>query len=286
MLKRVAVAVVLVMVVRWTSLAESVAVYHPSRELFETPRGYEDVWIDGPGGVKLHGWFLRAAGAAPGERRAAVLHAHGNAGRLPDHEGFSSYLAGAGFHVLMFDYRGYGRSSPARLLTREKLLADTLAAYDALATRDDVDAGRIGVYGVSLGGTFALHAAARRAGGGVRGGVLGMGRVEGDRGGSPADPGADVDADGARRGGRDARAGGAAAAADPRRPRFDRPAEASRGSPRRGVVGGGRGGGSAHHGRGPQRDHRGPAGGVVGDHGVYRGYAGEGFGRWGRGSLR
>ncbi|MBI1190704.1 MAG: alpha/beta fold hydrolase [Tepidisphaera sp.] len=159
---RVAAALVLVFTLRWSGLVESLVFYVPSRNNDPTPPGAEEVWITTPDGVKLHGWFVRAADAAPGEKRPAVLHCHGNAGNIADHLGFSQFLTQRGMHVLIFDYRGYGESDEDHYLTRAKLRVDSLAAFDYLASRPDVDATNIGVYGVSLGGGFALRVAAER----------------------------------------------------------------------------------------------------------------------------
>lgn len=145
-----------------TGMIESVTFYFPSRQPFATERGVEDVSIATPDGKTLHGWFIRARGARPGEVRPAVLHCHGNAGNISSHVDFSRFLTDRGVHVLIFDYRGYGRSSPARGIRREHLVVDALAAFDALAARPDVDPARIGIYGVSLGGAPALAVATQR----------------------------------------------------------------------------------------------------------------------------
>src|SRR5690606_15378510 len=87
--------------------------YFPSREAFQTPAGYEDVSFQSEGGLTLHGWFMPAVGSGPGardERRPAIVHVHGNAGHVALHEEFSAFLTQAGFHVFLFDYRGFGRS--------------------------------------------------------------------------------------------------------------------------------------------------------------------------------
>lgn len=149
--------------VRLTGWVESSAFYMPSRAAFVNPPGVEDVWITKPDGKRLHAWFVRAVDAAPGEVRPAILHCHGNAGNVESHLAFSQFLTRRGFHVLIFDYRGYGRSDQAGALSRDVLAADALAAYDALVARTDVDAKRVGVYGVSLGGVFALDVAKERA---------------------------------------------------------------------------------------------------------------------------
>jgi hypothetical protein len=149
------------LVLRMTGWVERAVFYFPVREQFATPRGVEDVWITTPDGVRLHAWFLSAAGAEPGDKRPAVLHLHGNAGNILSHADFSRWLVHRGVHVLILDYRGYGQSDPVRI-SRDRLRVDALAAFDALAARVDVDPRRIGVYGVSLGASFALAVAAER----------------------------------------------------------------------------------------------------------------------------
>lgn len=162
LLRRGAVVALLLIVARWTGVAESQMVYFPSRAPFTTPKTWEDVEIKTPDGLTLHGWFMPARGVAPGTKAPAILHVHGNAGNVSSHSAMSSFLADAGFHVLIFDYRGYGRSSPARWLNRDELMVDTVAAFDALKGDPRLDPDRIGVLGVSLGGTFALGLPSRR----------------------------------------------------------------------------------------------------------------------------
>jgi len=147
------------LVVRMSGIAEQLA-YWPSRNLIVTPAAYEDVWITTPDGVKLHAWFMPANGIAEGQVAPAILHAHGNAGNLADHDTFSDFLTEAGFHVFLFDYRCYGRSDETGSINREKLVVDTQAALNALFNHPRVDISRIGVLGVSLGGPFALEATA------------------------------------------------------------------------------------------------------------------------------
>jgi len=137
--------------------------YVPVRAHVAAPAGYEDVWFETATGVRLHGWFMRAADAAPGEVRPAVLHVHGNAGFIGMHDLYSSYLRDEGVHVLVFDYRGYGESDDLKP-DRAGVLEDTRAALAYLHTRDDVDGERLGVFGQSLGVAFAIPAAAEDPG--------------------------------------------------------------------------------------------------------------------------
>jgi len=142
--------------------------YHPSRAAFVTPAGYEDVTFETADGLTLHGWFMPAKiePVEPGDpppSAPAVVHLHGNAGNVSSHAGFSAFLPEAGVSVLLFDYRSFGRSDRGKgLLGRDDLLVDANAALDYLLSRPDVDAQRVSVLGVSLGGVIGLSLSAQR----------------------------------------------------------------------------------------------------------------------------
>jgi len=150
----------LLVVLRWTHLAESWFFYFPSREVFATPPTYQDITFQTADGRTLHAWFMPAPGASASNPGPAVLHVHGNAGNIASHAGFSDYLPRHGVSVLIFDYRGYGRSDSG-WRNRKTLMRDSLAAFEALLSRPEVDPERVGVLGVSLGGVFAIELAAR-----------------------------------------------------------------------------------------------------------------------------
>lgn len=163
------------MIVRLTVIAAFIGVlavsgcmerlfYHPTAEPTPAPRtipGAEKVTFTSADGTSLAGWFIPARGPAAHGPGPAILHAHGNAGNIRDHVYFTEYLPPAGFHLFIFDYRGYGESagSAAR---RNDLIADTAAALDALIARPEVDPARVGLYGQSLGGSIGIHVAAER----------------------------------------------------------------------------------------------------------------------------
>jgi fermentation-respiration switch protein FrsA (DUF1100 family) len=125
--------------------------------------GVEDAWFESPDGLRLHGWFAEAR-----EPRAVVLYAHGNAGNVTDRRHalhlFRDQLAAS---VLVFDYRGYGRSQGVP--TETGVLADARAARRWLADRCGVPEGEIVLVGNSLGGGVAVDLAVQD---GARGLVL------------------------------------------------------------------------------------------------------------------
>ncbi len=137
--------------------------YHPTQKMYAAPEEsdlqYESVFFESDG-MRLHGWFFPAE---RGERAAplgTVVHCHGNAGNITGHFEYVAWMPKRGWNVFVFDYRGFGLSdgSPSRPGT----VADAHAAIDYVRSRSDVDAGRIVLFGQSLGGAVGITAAARR----------------------------------------------------------------------------------------------------------------------------
>lgn len=112
----------------------------------------EEQWLATPDGVRLNAWLFRAR-----ERDAPLLiYFHGNGGNLGERGPIASNLAAHGVSVLLFDWRGYGKSDGTP--TENALYRDALAAYDA-GKRISKD---ISLYGESLGGPYAAYVAKER----------------------------------------------------------------------------------------------------------------------------
>ena len=67
---------------------------------------YEDVFLESGNGIKVHAWWIPAANA-----RGAMLLTHGNAGNISHRIGYATMFNRLGYSVLLFDYRGYGKST-------------------------------------------------------------------------------------------------------------------------------------------------------------------------------
>ena len=123
--------------------------------------GVEEVWFKAPDGTRLNG---RYAGSA--RPRAVVLYAEGNAGNLTGRRWvLGLFRDRLGCSVLIFDYRGYGRSEGAPSIPG--VLADARAARRWLAGRAGVAEGEIVLVGHSLGGAMAVDLAGRDGGRGL-----------------------------------------------------------------------------------------------------------------------
>jgi len=130
--------------------------YFPERSLSGAPGAvglaYEELRFPSADGVELHGWWI------PGQRRGpTILFFHGNAGNISHRLDILRRLYDrVGLGVLIFDYRGYGKSSGSP--SEEGLFADARAARALLHTRG-LDRDGVVLYGRSLGAAAALHAA-------------------------------------------------------------------------------------------------------------------------------
>lgn len=127
----------------------------PVEHVYQHPLPFTEHWIDTPHGGQLNALYIPFAGKAKG----TVLFFHGNAGTL-DQWGYTyTLLHEAGYHLLIYDYRGYGKSTGYR--TQERLYQDAEAVYDWLRQRETPE--RIVLYGRSMGSTFACRVAASRS---------------------------------------------------------------------------------------------------------------------------
>ncbi|HXA28825.1 MAG TPA: alpha/beta fold hydrolase [Candidatus Angelobacter sp.] len=103
-------------------------------------------------GLRLIAWYL------PGTRPAAVVVSGGHRGRAGDVLGISAALQRAGFHVVVYGWRGTPGSDPAAHTLGVYERRDLEAAIDAVTARvGDVP---IGLLGYSLGGAVSLVVAA------------------------------------------------------------------------------------------------------------------------------
>ena len=131
--------------------------YFPSRTIERTPAdaglAFRDLTFGTADGERLHGWWIQRRANALGH----ILLCHGNAGNVGDRLLHAAVLTAAGFDVLLFDYRGYGRSSGRP--GEQGTYRDARAARACLLHQAEVDPARVLYFGESLGGAVALELA-------------------------------------------------------------------------------------------------------------------------------
>jgi uncharacterized protein len=116
--------------------------------------GVREVQLTTADGLSLLSWYL-----PPREGRPVILYFHGNGGNIGYRADRLQRFGGEGYGVLLVGYRGYGGNpgSPSEA----GLYADAQAALDFLE-REGIAAGRLVLYGESLGSGVAVHLAAQR----------------------------------------------------------------------------------------------------------------------------
>lgn len=96
------------------------------------------------------------------ENGAGIVLAHGLCGTIDS--GLTAYaeaFAAAGFHALVFDYRGFGLSDgkPRQFVSVPRQRQDWKNAIAKLRGHEGVDADRIGLWGISFSGGHVIHMA-------------------------------------------------------------------------------------------------------------------------------
>lgn len=90
-----------------------------------------------------------------------IMHGFGGHKKGPPQLWSTSQFPGWGYACLNFDFRGCGESEgPRGVVIPAEEIADCKAAIDYLASRPEVDAGRIALLGTSYGAVVAVAAAA------------------------------------------------------------------------------------------------------------------------------
>lgn len=128
---------------------------YPNGDWTPARKEFEDARFESEDGTKLHGWY-----APHSEPRGVALFCHGNAGNVTGlTETMRILNERHRLAVLVFDYRGYGRS--AGKPSEAGILQDARAARRWLSERTGTPESDIILMGQSLGGAVAIDLAAR-----------------------------------------------------------------------------------------------------------------------------
>ena len=128
----------------------------------ETPefRGmaYEDVRVTTADGLRLYGWFI------PASTSATVMVVHGYKDSRSSMLGVAEVLHRYGYQVLMASLRGHDINDGETVSFGLREGKDLEAFYEYLRARPGVDPNRVGLFGVSMGGTISIGFAASNPG--------------------------------------------------------------------------------------------------------------------------
>lgn len=158
---RLALLVIALPLLVITAMPVGIAVWatHPSHaaEAHDRPADAIDIAIPCTRGAVLAAWYL------PTRDGAAVVLAHGAGSTRGTTLSQAAVLNDAGYGVLMVDARGHGASSGEAMDLGWWGDEDLGCALDALSGIEGVDAERLGVVGLSMGGEQAIGVAANDA---------------------------------------------------------------------------------------------------------------------------
>lgn len=130
----------------------------------------ENIWMETPDGIKIHGWYCTPQQTISSQTsalptRMTLLWFHGNAGNITGRYDVIKNLMKLPVAVFIIDYRGYGRSEGSP--SEQGLYTDARTAWDYLTGTRKVNARNIVIFGDSLGGAIAIDLAAKVAAAGL-----------------------------------------------------------------------------------------------------------------------
>ena len=137
---------------------QSKLVFHPHSDIAMRPSQagleYEDLRLSPAPDAFINAWYVPAEGA-----RRTVIFCHGNGENIGDDLDYIILYHELGANLLIFDYRGYGRSSgkPSEKATYE----DMTACWKYVTEERGTPPGEIVLAGRSLGGAVAANLASR-----------------------------------------------------------------------------------------------------------------------------
>ena len=139
-------------------------IYFPTIGLSTDPSSagmeFEEVEVETEDGVRIFGWLIPAPNA-----KGVLLFSHGNGGSIEHRLLHARTFRDMGLSVLLYDYRGYGRSEGRP--GEEGTYLDAVAVHDYLTGERGVDPARLLLFGESLGVAVSIELARRRTVGGM-----------------------------------------------------------------------------------------------------------------------
>jgi fermentation-respiration switch protein FrsA (DUF1100 family) len=139
---------------------EKKLLFFPSKPLIGTPAdiglAFDEVSLEAADKGKLHAWWVPCDRA-----RGTLILSHGNGGNISHRMEKLKIFHDLGLSVLLYDYRGYGKSQGKPSETG--VYADAQAAYDFVVNDKKIPALQIISCGESLGGSIAARLASKNS---------------------------------------------------------------------------------------------------------------------------
>ena len=120
--------------------------------IFPFDTNFEEVYVEVAPDVQLHGLHFKVE-----EPKGLVFYVHGNAGSLHDWGSLGGFYLRQGYDLLMFDYRGFGKS-PGKIYSQQQFFDDVQRVYDWI--KEQYGEEQIVIEGFSIGTATATKLAA------------------------------------------------------------------------------------------------------------------------------
>jgi dipeptidyl aminopeptidase/acylaminoacyl peptidase len=117
---------------------------------------YEDITLKTPEGISLSCWLIKAEGTP----RGTIIYLHGVSECKIVGLPLARVLHDRGYNVFLFDFRRHGDSGGTYCTYGFYEKHDVSAVINYLESRPDVEVGKIGLFGASMGAAIAIQVAA------------------------------------------------------------------------------------------------------------------------------
>ena len=117
---------------------------------------YEEIVVSTTDNTKLDGWLIKAAAPVKG----TIIYLHGVADCKIDGIRFAKLMHDNHFNIFLYDSRRHGNSDGKYCTYGFYEKHDVSRVIDYLAARNDIELGKVGLFGPSMGAAVAIQAAA------------------------------------------------------------------------------------------------------------------------------
>ena len=143
--------------------------FYPSKEHQISPDElnieYQDLYLKHDNGEKINAWYFEPPITNENQIERTIIFCHGNAGNISGRLETVQFLLQFDLNILLFDYRGYGKSDGVP--SEEKMYQDAKLCYEFLIHEKKMSPTEIIIFGRSLGGAVAVDLAAQVKCGGL-----------------------------------------------------------------------------------------------------------------------
>jgi fermentation-respiration switch protein FrsA (DUF1100 family) len=129
-------------------------IFHPRAQYAPHRLAVEEITFKTKSGADIHGVYV-----APAQYMDTILLFHGNAVNITYYEDFAEVYSKRGYGILIFDYRGFGKSEGK--ITAGNIYEDSIAAVEYLLKEKKTAPSNIILWGHSFGNAPAIETALR-----------------------------------------------------------------------------------------------------------------------------